>query len=85
MNKEINKVLNVNCMEYMKTMANKSVDLTLTDIPYGEVEQKTGGLSTLDQLDNLGSANTTTFSTIDFCQEVNRITKNIIIIFCGLE
>ena len=81
----MNSFFNIDCMEFMKNMAPRSVDLTLTDIPYGEVEQKTGGLLTFDHLDNLGSANKITFNTLDFCKEVNRVTKNTTIIFCGLE
>lgn len=72
-------------MEYMHSMPAKSVDLTLTDIPYGEVTQMTSGLSTIDHLDNLGNADKITFNTLDFCKEVDRLTKNTIIIFCGFE
>lgn len=82
---DTNKFLNVECMEYMKSMQSKSVDLTLTDIPYGEVTQTTGGLLTFDHLDHLGTADKVTFNTLDFCKEVDRLTKNTIIIFCGLE
>lgn len=82
---DINKFLNIDCMEYMSTLPNRSVDLTITDIPYGKVQQVTNGLLTMDNLDTLGSANNLTFNTIDFCKEVNRITKNTVIIFCALE
>lgn len=82
---DINKFLNIDCVEYMSTLPNRSVDLTITDIPYGEVQQTTGGLLTFDHLDKLGSANAVTFNTLEFCKEVNRVTKNTIIIFCGLE
>lgn len=82
---DINKFLNVECMEYMRSMPAKSVDLTLTDIPYGEVTQTTCGLLTIDNLDSLGAADKVTFNTLEFCKEVDRLTKNTIIIFCGLE
>ncbi len=82
---DINKFLNVECMEYMRSMPAKSVDLTLTDIPYGEVAQKTGGHPTFDHLDRLGTADEKTFNTLDFCKEVDRLTKNTIIIFCGYK
>ena len=82
---DINKFLNVECMEYMRSMPAKSVDLTLTDIPYGEVAQTTSGLLTIDNLDSLGAADKVTFNTLDFCKEVDRLTKNTIVIFCGLE
>lgn len=32
--------LNVDCMDYMKSMTANSIDFTLTDIPYGEVGRK---------------------------------------------
>lgn len=82
---EKNKFIKTNCMEYMKTLPDKSVDLTLTDIPYGEVAQTTGGLLTFDHLDTLGAADIVTFDTLKFCKEVERITKNSVIIFCGFE
>ena len=82
---EKNIILNVNCMEYMKTLPNNSVDFTLTDIPYGEVSRKTNGLSQMKSLDVLGTADATTFDELEFCKEVLRITKNSICIFCGRE
>lgn len=82
---DTNKIINIDCMEYMKKMPANSVDLTLTDIPYGEVSRETNGLSNLKSLDTLGAADATTFNEIDFCKEVLRITKNMIIIFCGRE
>lgn len=80
-----NRFLNVDCMEYMKTLPNNSVDFTLTDIPYGEVSRKTNGLSQMKALDDLGSADATTFNELDFCKEVYRVTKNSLVIFCGRE
>ena len=67
----------------MKTLPNNSVDMTLTDIPYGEASCKTNGLTNLKSLDNLGAADRETFDEIKFCEEVYRITKNSICIFCG--
>ena len=69
----------------MKTLPNNSVDMTLTDIPYGEVSRETNGLTNLKSLDNLGAADRKTFDEIKFCEEVYRITKNSICIFCGRE
>lgn len=80
-----NKFLNVECISYMKSMPANSVDMTLTDIPYGEVTRKTNGLSQMSSLDTLGTADKTTFDEIEFCKEVFRVTKNIICIFCGRE
>ena len=82
---EINTFNNIDCIEYMKTLPNNSVDMTLTDIPYGEVSRETNGLTTLKSLDNLGAADRKTFDEIKFCEEVYRITKNSICIFCSKE
>ena len=44
---EVNKIYNDNCMNILPTMAENSVNLTLTDIPYGEVNRADNGLRTL--------------------------------------
>jgi site-specific DNA-methyltransferase (adenine-specific) len=72
---------NMDCMEGMKQMPDNSVDLTLTDIPYDEVNKarEGGGLRIIKK----GDADIITFPLNSFLGEVNRITKNTIIIFCG--
>ena len=57
-----------------------SIDLTLTDIPYGEVSREDNGLRNLDK-DN---ADLATFTLDEFLPEVYRVTKGTIIIFCGI-
>ena len=69
----------------MQNMANNSVDFTLTDIPYDEVQRDTYGLSNLKSLDSLGDADELKFNIQKFCDEVYRITKNSVCIFCGRE
>lgn len=32
-------IINIDCMEYMKTMATGEINVTLTDIPYTEVNR----------------------------------------------
>lgn len=78
---ELNKIYNTNCIDFMKSMQNNSVDLTLTDIPYGGVSREDNGLNNLDK----GNANLVTFSLEDFLPEIFRVTKSTIIIFCGVE
>ena len=75
------EIVNGDCIPYMQNMRNSSVDLTLTDIPFGEVSRESNGLRNLDK----GNADIVTFDLDNFLSEVDRITKNIIIIFCGRE
>jgi DNA modification methylase len=69
------------CLEIMKSMKNDSVDFTLTDIPYDAVNRPSNGLREL----NKGQADILTFDLTAFLEEVYRITKNSICIFCGKE
>ena len=66
-------------MDIFPTMEDDSVTLTLTDIPYDEVNRKSGGLRNLDKRD----ADIITFSLNDFVDEVVRITSGSVYIFCG--
>jgi len=77
----LNTIQQGDCLEVMKDIPDKSVDLTLTDIPYEEVNRKDNGLRNL----NKENADIKTFEIMDFIKEVDRITKGTIIIFCGNE
>ncbi len=83
MNKEIklNKVYNEDCFKIMGKIANNSVDLTLTDIPYEFVNKKSNGLRKLDK----EKANEKTFKLQPFLKEIFRITKGSGYVFCGKE
>lgn len=72
---------NIDCMEGMKQMEDNSVDLTLTDIPYAEVNnaREGGGIRVIKK----GDADQATFDLNEFCKEVFRVTKGTIIIFCA--
>ena len=59
------KLYNDNCMDIFPTMEDDSVTLTLTDIPYDEVNRKSGGLRNLDK----SHADIITFSLNDFIDE----------------
>lgn len=78
---EINTIYNADCIEFMKTMPDNSVDFTLTDIPYEAVSRTSNGLRNLDKEE----ADEGTFSLEEFLPEVLRVTKNSICIFCGKE
>ena len=75
------KLIHGDCLEKMKDIKSGSVDLTITDIPYGEVNRSSNGLRNL----NKGAADILTFDLLQFLQSVYDITKSTIIIFCGNE
>lgn len=78
---EINKIYNTDCIEFMKAMGDKLVNLTLTDIPYDVVNRSDEGLRKLDK----SLADVMQFDLDTFLKEVYRITSGTIIIFCGRE
>lgn len=78
---DINKIYNIDCMEGMSNMSDKSVNMTITDIPYGEVNRKSNGLRGLDK-DN---ADVFTMDMEELLREVRRVTEGQIIIFCGMK
>jgi DNA modification methylase len=69
------------CMKLMPTLADNSVTLTLTDIPYGVVSRPSNGIRSFDKLD----ADVTTFALDAFLAEIVRVTAGSIYIFCGTE
>lgn len=46
---EMNKIYNMDCLEFMKQVPDKYFDLVLTDIPYNEVNRESKGLRDLDK------------------------------------
>lgn len=62
-------------------MEDNSVDLVVTDIPYGEVNRKSNGLRNLEK----GKADIVTFSMDSLLDNLCRITRGSIYIFCGTE
>ena len=75
------KLLHGDCLELMKSISDGGVDFVLTDIPYDAVNRHSNGLRNLDK----GKADIITFDLDLFLQEVLRICKNSICIFCGKE
>lgn len=76
-----NMLVNEDCMVFMESMNDESVDLTLTDIPYNAVNRQSNGLRNLDK----SKADFMTFNLEQFLCQLYRVTKNTIIIFCGKE
>ena len=62
-------------------MDSESVELVLTDIPYGVVNRDSNGLRNLDK----ENADIMRFDMNNFLNDVFRIAKSTIIIFCGKE
>lgn len=83
MNKNIKRwhLINNDCIKIMNKMSDNCVNLTLTDIPFGKVNRDSNGLRNLDK----GNADIVTFDLNDFLEEVYRVTKGTIIIFCAKE
>lgn len=75
------KLYNDDCLNIMKQFDDKSIELCVTDIPYGEVNRKSNGLRNLDK----HKADEITFQLSDFLSELNRIIFGSIYIFCGTE
>ena len=76
-----NKIINNDCIEEMSLMPSDSVDLILTDIPYGKVNRDSNGLRLLDKY----KADIMTFELSTFLRDCYRICKGTVIIFCGKE
>lgn len=77
-NKTVNNIVQQDCIDFMNNnMNNKSVDLTLTDIPYNVVNRQSNGLRNLDK----GKADYLTFDINNFLDEIYRVTRKSIIVF----
>jgi len=74
-------LVNADCIEAMSKLSDKSIDLTVTDIPYGEVNRKSAGLRNLDK----DKADVVNFNLPDLVDELCRLTKGSIYIFCGIN
>lgn len=74
-------IINGDCLEIMKNFPDKSVDMILTDIPYGVVNRDSNGLRNLDK----GKADEFEMSMVELLNELYRVSNGQIIIFCGKE
>ena len=80
-NTEDVRLIKGDCLELMKGIPDKSIDLTLTDIPYGVVNRESNGLRCLDKQ----MADVVDFEIKDIVSEFARITKGSVYVFCGTE
>ena len=79
---ELNRIYNIDCIEGMKAIDDKSIDLVLTDIPYGECSGRNEkGIRKI----NKGQADVADFNVAELVSELSRLTKGSIYMFCGTE
>lgn len=82
----INKVFNEDCLETMKRMADKSIDLVLTDIPYEECDIENNGIWNKNtNMKDMNKADKKSFNLQVFLSEIDRICSGSFYIFCGIE
>lgn len=74
---EINKLYSGDCMKYMSQIEDDGVNLTLTDIPYGEVNRDSNGLRKLDK----ENADIMTFDLQEFLTQLYRVTSSKLLFF----
>jgi len=74
-------LLHGDCLELMKDMPDKSIDMILTDIPYGVVNRSDNGLRNL----NKEKADVFDLDMNKMLEEFYRISGGQIIVFCGKE
>jgi len=74
----MDKIIYGDCIEIMRKLSDLSIDMLLTDIPYGIGNKKSHGLRILDK----GKADIVTFDLGIFVDECIRLTKGSIYIFC---
>lgn len=74
------------CIEFMSGMGENSVDFTLTDIPYGVVNNygSAGDEKAIRKL-NKGAADIVTFTLDEFLPLIHKVTGNSVCVFCGKE
>lgn len=74
------KLLHGDCLELLPTIPAGSVDLVLTDIPYGEVNRQSGGLRSLDK----GAADVFDNALLpEVTGHLIRVARGAVYVFCG--
>ena len=76
----LNKIINADCLDFMKNLPDKCVDLVLTDPPYGIGADKGVGGFGSSKTDNHYEDNWDAFTPpIEMFNEILRVAKNVII------
>lgn len=76
-----NKIINADCMDILKQLPDKCIDLVLTDPPYGGVNRKSNGLRNLDK----GVADIVDFDFNEWLNQIVRVCKGSVYVWCGHE
>lgn len=74
-------LINADCINVISKLDDNFSNITLTDIPYDNVNRKDNGLRKLDK----GKADILTFDIQTFLNELYRVTSGTIIIFCEIN
>ena len=77
----IGKITCADCLDILKQLPDRCIDLVLTDIPYGEVNRESNGLRNLDK----GCADVINFDLNGLLKQIKRVCKGSIYIWCGKE
>jgi site-specific DNA-methyltransferase (adenine-specific) len=72
-------IWNQDCMKVMQAIPDSSINMILTDIPYGEVNRDSGGLRKFDK----EAADEVTFNLTELVGEMCRICSGSFYVFCG--
>lgn len=79
-NKNINTVIQGDCIPLLKKMKKNSINHIVTDIPY-DVVNREGGIRNMDK----GDADILTFDLTKFIYLCSKIVKDNFLIFCSTE
>lgn len=84
MNLPINQIINADCLEVMKTFPDKSIDLVLTDPPYG-IDYQSNMRVMSKQFDKIANDNNN--SRFEAYKELWRVLKDntVIVVFCSFK
>ena len=78
---ELNRIYNIDCIEGMKAIDDKSIDLVLTDIPYGECNGRKCHIREL----NKGNADIIDFELDELTETIARKARQSVYMFCGIN
>ena len=81
MERYINSIINDNCITVMSNIQDNYFNHIITDIPYDVINRKNNGMRNLDK----GEADILNFDLEIFLNEIIRISKDKIFIFCSSE